>query len=291
MDSTEPTNLPDPVVEEVVTTPDATEETTEQLETPDTQVEESQAEEIETVEIERDGKKLKIPKLLESELMMQSDYTRKTQTVAEERKAVQAERERVQQEAQMHQELIDDVAELKGIEKRLRMFQNIDWQRVPPERKADLMLEQMQLSNAHNAAAARINERKSYIEAERERETATAISQATEELNKPDEKFAWAGRFDQSVSAKLTAFGQELGFTQEELRNTVHPKMIKTLHLAMLGAEALKKQKEASKAPKVVANPVPTVATGKTVTAITNPDKLTPDQWVKWREKQLAAKR
>src|SRR5688572_14468037 len=51
-------------------------------------------------EIEFDGERYKIPKKLKNGFLMQSDYTRKTQEVAEERKAIAAAKEAAKQEAE-----------------------------------------------------------------------------------------------------------------------------------------------------------------------------------------------
>src|SRR5688572_6710404 len=48
-------------------------------------------------EIDRNGKKATIPAWLKPELMMQADYTRKTQELAEARRAFDAERQAMQQ--------------------------------------------------------------------------------------------------------------------------------------------------------------------------------------------------
>src|SRR5215204_3179929 len=56
---------------------------------------ETEAEELE--EIERNGKKYKIPTALKSELLMQQDYTRKTQEVAEQRRAIEAEQQALEE--------------------------------------------------------------------------------------------------------------------------------------------------------------------------------------------------
>ena len=52
--------------------------------------------------------------------------------------------------------------------------------------------------------------------------------------------------------------------------------------------ETVKKSKSVAKTPASIAKPVPQVGAGKTNTAIVNPDKLSPEEWVKWREKQIA---
>jgi hypothetical protein len=82
----------------------------------------------------------------------------------------------------------------------------------------------------------------------------------------------------------------ELGYSNEELANTTHPLMIQTLNLARIGYETLRKQSAQLKTPTPVAKPVPQVTPGKTRTGPVNPDKLSTDEWVKWRETQLARK-
>src|SRR5437868_9942337 len=54
----------------------------------------------ESDEIEHEGRKYQVPKALKPLLLMQADYTRKTQEVAEQRRAVQAERQALHQTSQ-----------------------------------------------------------------------------------------------------------------------------------------------------------------------------------------------
>ena len=51
-------------------------------------------------EIEHEGRKYLVPAALKPLLLMQADYTRKTQEVAEQRRAVQAERQALHQTSQ-----------------------------------------------------------------------------------------------------------------------------------------------------------------------------------------------
>jgi hypothetical protein len=57
--------------------------------------EESEAIDPAEEEIEHEGRKYLVPKALKPLLLMQADYTRKTQEVAEQRRAVMAERLRI----------------------------------------------------------------------------------------------------------------------------------------------------------------------------------------------------
>src|SRR5687768_12106596 len=65
-----------------------------ELETP---VEDEEPDEEPFEEIERNGRKATIPAWLKPELMMQADYTRKTQELAETRRAFEAERAAAEQ--------------------------------------------------------------------------------------------------------------------------------------------------------------------------------------------------
>ena len=50
---------------------------------------------------------------------MQADYTRKTQEVAEQRKAMEAQREQVAQQMKMAQEFAEEIGAVKAIDMRL----------------------------------------------------------------------------------------------------------------------------------------------------------------------------
>ncbi len=82
--------------------------------------------EDELEEIERDGKKYKIPAALKSELMMQADYTRKTQELAEQRKAIQEQRSLVEQASQAE---LNAYASLTNIDQQLAEYQKVNWDR------------------------------------------------------------------------------------------------------------------------------------------------------------------
>jgi antitoxin component HigA of HigAB toxin-antitoxin module len=81
-------------------------------------------------EIEVGDRKLALPKSvaerLKSERMMHADYTQKTQTVAEERRQVAAEREQVLQQRQQAQEYLEQVADVRAIDKQLAEIDKIN---------------------------------------------------------------------------------------------------------------------------------------------------------------------
>lgn len=251
------------------------------------------SEQEEYLDIERDGKTYKIPKAVEDLLMFQKDYTQKTQTVAEQRKELEAKRQAIEWEERTRGELFKEEAQLHGIRSRLEQFQNVNWQALAQQdvqKYAAAQAEYTQLKDYADRLSGHVEGRKTELNAAREQETAIELTRAVESLSKPNPNLGWDGKFDADKRASLTKFGMELGYSNEELANTTHPLMIQTLNLAKIGYETLRKQAASLKPAAPVAKPVPQVVPGKTRTGPVNPDKLSGDEWLKWRESQLAKK-
>lgn len=291
-----------PVTDEVTQEPTneaENEEATQDLspEDQDTDGDESAAE---LEEIEYSGNKYKVPKELapiisNAENMIkgfQSDYTKKTTEVAEQRKALEAERQEYEREASIDRELVHEVGQLRSIEAELTQYQNVNWQQWQLADQAAAsagMARYMQLQNAQRQTHGQVEGRRQEIAAIRQQNSAKVMSQAIESLSKPDPDKGWDGKFDDAKRDKLTKFGLEIGYTHEELAGTSHPNMIKTLHLASIGYEALKKSRAATKPPPPAeAKPVPELSKGKGTVIKGLDDRLPIEEWVKRRNAQAA---
>lgn len=249
-------------------------------------------------ELDIDGEPIRVPKTLAEKLkarmMMQADYTQKTQAIAEQRKALEAERQATQWEAETKEQLFNEEAQLLTVRQRLEQFQGINWAALAQQdmqQHAVMQAEYTQLKDFHDRLSGHVEGRRYELASHREQATAITLERAVQHLSTPKPEVGWDGKFDADKRASLTKFGMELGFTNEELSNTSHPLMIQTLNLARIGYETLRKQNASLKQAPSQAKPVPTVATGKTRTGPSNPDKLSADEWLKWRETQLAKKR
>lgn len=291
----------DPVTQEVMqepTTETEGEEAT-QANNPDEQDTEGE-ESADELEVEYSGNKYKVPKELApiisnaEEIIkgFKADHTKKTMGLAEDRKAVEAEREAVRQEAQLHHEIINELSQLKSVEAELSQYQNVNWQQwqaADANAAAAGMARMMQLQNAHRQVYGQVEARKAEVATTRDRQADTMRSQALEALSKPDPEKGWDGIFDDAKRDKLTKFGREIGYTDEELAGTSHHLMIKTLHLAKIGYDSLKKSKAAATAPpRPVANPVPVLATGKSRPPNVLSDSMSTAQWIRVRNAQAA---
>lgn len=247
-------------------------------------------------ELDIDGNPLKVPKTLAEKLkarmMMQADYTQKTQALAEQRREIEAQRQAVQWEREMEGSLSKETAQLDAVRSRLEQFQNVNWQELAqtnPQQAIALQAEYTQLKDFNDSLSGQIEGRRQQLAAMREQATAISVERAVAALSQPDPTNGWDGKFDADKSRKMTDFLMSKGANPEVLRTILDPLSIKIINLAMIGDETLRKQSATLKKPAPVANPVPQVNTGKT-RATVNPDKMTADQWREWREEQIKRK-
>jgi hypothetical protein len=143
--------------------------------------------EVETIEVERGGVKYTIPKALEGELLMQSDYTKKTMTLAEEKKATEAEITAKREAIALREANVDLHANIKTLEAQKRQLEAIPGDRIqrlraedPAEYNrlvGDYQAVQTALANAKDQQTALHNE----LTSRAERAIATSHEKAIEE--------------------------------------------------------------------------------------------------------------
>ena len=244
-------------------------------------------------EVDYEGNRYKIPKALVPALMKNQDYTQKTQALAEERRAFEetyrAERETFQRETEVQQALIDDVSQDRAIEGRLQYLKTVNPNTLDPQQAQQYWNEFNMLRASKDEVTNRIESRKAELAAERERSDANTLRQAINALKQPDESLGWSGNYDEPTRVRLTNVAKELGVTDQQIAAIRDPITIKALNLASIGLETLKKQRAALKTTKPEAKPVPQVGASRTK-GVVDPDKMSADEWAKWRNKQVYGK-
>lgn len=287
MDFSDTTNPETEVAETEEREVDTTEETPLDAEADAPEGDEAEAEEEEELDI--DGNPLKVPKSLAEKLrarmMMQADYTQKTQAIAEQRREYEAQRQAFEAEQNVRQELFRDEAYLFNIRERLSEFQGVNWSDLAarnPQQALQMQAELTQLREYEQRLSGHVEGRKQELAAYREQESASAVSRAMEALNRPAPNLGWDGRFDAEKRETLTKFGLELGYTNEELANTTHPLMIQTLNLARLGMKYLEMQRKTSQRP--AAEPAAKVPTAKAQGFPRDPNKMSMEQYAAARK-------
>lgn len=243
--------------------------------------------EADAEEIEHDGQKYKLPKALKPLLMMQQDYTRKTQETAEQRRALETERQTFAQQAEAHQANIREVARLVNIDGQLEQFKAVNWQeleRSDPLHAQSLWRQYQQLKDARQELAGQLSQKAAERSREAERERATRLEEAGKTLAR--EIKGWSPKLAQ----ELTEFGTQAGLSAQELTEmNLHPHYVKLLHMAFVGQQLLNKQLSAAKAakPAVDAAPVPQVGRGQSP-ATKDPGRMSTTEWMAWRNKQTS---
>ena len=253
----------------------------------DTDSQEQPAEEEEEIEV--GDRKLALPKsiaeTLKRERMFQTDYTQKTQSLADERKQVVAEREEVAQRRQQAQEYIAEMADMRAIEKQLKeiddmnLGQYVDSDpvgvlKVQEQRRA-LEAERQKLAgsltqkqhdhelNEQQELAKRVQHAEAYIEREIKGVNPARISEM--------EKYATSKGMDKRVYAK-TMIEQ--------------PVFATFVHKAELYDALMKKQ--APKAPQApAAKPAIRVA-GASANVQKDPAKMSDKEFAQWRSRQIS---
>lgn len=245
---------------------------------------EDQAEddEEEFEEIERDGKKYKIPAALKSELLMQADYTRKTQELAETRKAFEAERQAAQQADETEMSVR---ANLALMDRQIGEFSKVDWNAWHDSDPFEAQKQFAQFQLLKDAKVQATNYL-SHVQQERtvreQQETAKRLEEGAAEIAKaiPDWSPAYA--------AKLLEAGQKhFGFSKEDLDGIDDPKVVLALNDAVKWREHQAKTKAANK--HVKAQEVqPAAKVGRSSAPPKGlDDRLSADEWMRRRNEQL----
>lgn len=220
------------------------------------------APEPEYVTLERNGKQYQVPKDLEGEFLMQGDYTKKTQTVAETAKALEAREAALTQQAEASEAELNARATLKSVTKELDEYLKLtqeDWDahenqdplgtRKHERRMEFLKAQKADLDGVVNTASTERTEKAQQDLAKRVQETleaATKLPGVTAETRT-------------ATIDKLINFATSEGIPEQVLKANWSPTFLALLHKAQIGAEFIAKQSAARPVAKAPIVPLSTV--------------------------------
>lgn len=188
--------------------------------------------EEELEEIEHDGKKAKIPAWLKPAIMMNADYTKKTQDHASNVRAWEQQRD---QQTQANEEQLQLRGLSKVIDGKLAEYAKVDWQTwraSNPQQAADAQFDYQQLQNAKRDLDTSISDADRTASEAQRAQHATRLQEGHAVLAK--EIPGWG---KPEVTAELVAAGKKYGFTDQELSQITDPRMIKALWDAQSNAK------------------------------------------------------
>lgn len=250
------------------------------------------APETELEEVEHEGKKYKIPKPLKGALLMQADYTRKTQEVAEQRRAVEEAQRQYAEAQRVQAEHLSDFARVVAFNDAIAQFEKADWPQIRannPQLYNDLWFQYQQTKEARDKAVLALQQKVQQRNSQAQQESARRIEEARSAIQR--EIRDWSPE----LAGKLNQFALAQGFTAQELSQVTDPRVIKLLHTAYVGSQAKTPSAAAKSAAAVeAAKPLPTVSGAspqKVKASDPASDRLSADEWAKRRNAELKQKR
>lgn len=238
-------------------------------------------------EIEIGDKKFALPKSaaekLKQERMLNADYTRKTQEVAEQRKQIEARAAEVERHHTEQQQYIQDYAKVVAIDDQLAQYAALDWQSLitsDPVQAMQLQQQQRALESQRGQLVNTVTQRQQQKALAEQQEIAKQAQQA--EAYFAREIKGWSPE----RSNALMQYGVAEGLPPDALSQAVlrQPALAKILHKAEL-YDQLERKQSAKPKPVTQDKPVTRVSAAR-ATAHTDPDKMPMDKWLKWRDSQ-----
>lgn len=271
-----PPELDTPAIETEATIETETETETTELPQDVSETEESATEEageggedaegVEYVTLERNGKQYQVPKDLEGEFLMQSDYTKKTQTVAEKAKELEQREAQIAQQAEATEEELDARATLRSVEKSVSDYDKLspeDWTALEREDPMGAMTHwrtYQTLQRQRDEIAADLNSKQTARTEKAQQDLAKRVQETAEFAQK--EIPGWKPE----LTDKLIDFARtEIGVPEDAIKANWSPIFYKLLYQASIGSQAMKRP-TAPKPPAAPTAPLRTV-TGKSTPA------------------------
>ena len=165
------------------------------------------------------------------------DYTQKTQQVAEQRKEletyaeqIKAQEQAFQQQVQLNNVLIEDVAKITALDQQLNQYANVNWQQLSDSDFVEaqkLFFTYNQLQQERSTLVSQFEAKKQEVVQKQTQLMAEKIAKGKEVLAK--EIPNWSPETNQA----LLSTGRDYGFSDAELNSIVDPRHVKVLHDAM----------------------------------------------------------
>lgn len=249
------TKTADKAVEQTETTDEAPEETQE------ADSEEAAPAEDDSEEVEYDGEVYAMPKKIKEALLRQQDYTKKTQEVAEQRKAVEERAETLARQERLMAAGFEKAVELKGIDARLAQFEQVDWAQLVDNDPAQATKLNIAFQQLQRERQAKVNDLQKFSQDQaalnaHQRQQALAQGAAQVKRMIP----GWSAEIAKAISDNTKSYG----FTDRELDQLTDPRFVVALHDA---TQWRKLQASKSTVTKKVADVRPVKTTARTATA------------------------
>ena len=162
-----------------------------------------------------------------------TDYTKKSQAVAEERKVVEAERQAVQEAKAMRDQYAQRLEIIESMLNQPQEAENLDYLKETDPigyavKVAEMSQKEKQLAQVR-AERERISQQQEY---DRQQQMRQMVASESEKLVAAIPEFADPSK-GENIRKDIRTFGKQLGFSDEELANVFDSRAVLTLYKAM----------------------------------------------------------
>lgn len=253
---------------------------------PEEQVQISQEDDHEEVEYE--GSKYRVPKALKDGFLRQSDYTRKTQEVAEQRRTFEAEQAAFKQQSEAAQRHIQSVAEVYAINAQIGQIEQ-DWQKAQtdgdPFKASELFQQRAFLVERRNNLGAQIQHHEQQRSLETQQDFAKRYAETNQRLLL--DIHGW-----EEVAPKVAKFAQANGVDPATLREiATNVALTKLLHKAYSFDQLSNAKTAQAKAPPPTPSPITKISGGGARSTVTPETATDMETYARLRKAQGYGKR
>jgi hypothetical protein len=238
-----------------------------------------------TFEVELDGQIHTIPAALKGAFLRQADYTRKTQELAEHRRAAEAERQALAERTHAVGQVSRDQVTLAALDHQIEDFADIDWQAYAaqdPQAAQTLWGRLQGLAQARERLAYAVSHHEERSQLQAAREAAEQMAETGRTLQREIE--GWSPE----VASKLVEYAQAFGVTKEELAQMADPRLWKLLHKAYRADETGQQEGAADRAAQAQAVRPAVLVSGAAASGGGVRDELATKEWMARRNAQMA---
>ncbi len=236
-----------------------------------------------TDEVEHQGQVYKIPSALKGAFLMQADYTRKTQELADHRRRLDEDRKAHEAHVEAAQGSIADQAQLHLLEQQLEAFEAVDWDtlaQADPQQAQVLWAQFQETREVRDRYAWALTHQAHQGRLQAERAAAEALAETGRVLSQQIE--GWSPE----IASKLVEYAGAFGVTLDELREIADPRLWIILHRAHSGDQAAQQQTAAKNLAQIQAvRPAVSVSGGAAAGGLVR-DEMATGEWMKQRNAQ-----
>jgi len=166
----------------------------------------------------------------------QSDYTKKSQSVAEMRKAYEANLQSVQQERDQYQQVLANMENYQNLE--LKNYQELDWASLKEDDPVEYMEKRIEFQDAKEKVT-QIKQERAVVQQKTQQEVYQNIQQKVqEEAELLTSALPEYSDPSSNLKTELRDFAMNMGFSEQDVNGITDHKVVLVLHKAMLQERA-----------------------------------------------------